>query len=260
MENNWKNEFNEQMQEGYDLAIAGNGLAAIQLWIDLWNKILDTMQMLQIHYVDEFDKAFDGEQYIGNWAIDFDVELENASRKNKEFAQMRIDFCTQYISKSKDHKDNNILEMRRAIAESYFELGNNDKGERLFKEYTEQHPDFGWYWIGWSDQYGLYANEGNQNFEKAIDILKQALKIEGLRDRFDVLERLDDLYMELGKHQEAAEVRQDILDQMKAKNASRPKVTLSPRIKAIPVTSVKIGRNDPCTCGSGQKYKKCCGR
>lgn len=24
-------------------------------------------------------------------------------------------------------------------------------------------------------------------------------------------------------------------------------------------TSVKIGRNDPCTCGSGQKYKKCCG-
>jgi SEC-C motif domain protein len=25
-----------------------------------------------------------------------------------------------------------------------------------------------------------------------------------------------------------------------------------------PVTRVKIGRNDPCICGSGQKYKKCC--
>ena len=24
--------------------------------------------------------------------------------------------------------------------------------------------------------------------------------------------------------------------------------------------SVKIGRNDPCPCGSGKKYKKCCGR
>jgi len=22
----------------------------------------------------------------------------------------------------------------------------------------------------------------------------------------------------------------------------------------------KIGRNEPCTCGSGKKYKKCCGR
>ncbi|CAM4410601.1 SEC-C domain-containing protein [Paenibacillus alkaliterrae] len=24
--------------------------------------------------------------------------------------------------------------------------------------------------------------------------------------------------------------------------------------------SMKIGRNDPCTCGNGLKYKKCCGR
>jgi SWIM/SEC-C metal-binding protein len=24
--------------------------------------------------------------------------------------------------------------------------------------------------------------------------------------------------------------------------------------------SSTIGHNDPCTCGSGQKYKKCCGR
>ena len=23
---------------------------------------------------------------------------------------------------------------------------------------------------------------------------------------------------------------------------------------------IKIGRNDPCPCGSGLKYKKCCGR
>jgi uncharacterized protein YecA (UPF0149 family) len=26
-----------------------------------------------------------------------------------------------------------------------------------------------------------------------------------------------------------------------------------------PVRSVKIGRNEPCPCGSGKKYKKCCG-
>jgi SWIM/SEC-C metal-binding protein len=25
-----------------------------------------------------------------------------------------------------------------------------------------------------------------------------------------------------------------------------------------PVKSEKIGRNDPCPCGSGRKYKKCC--
>jgi SWIM/SEC-C metal-binding protein len=25
-----------------------------------------------------------------------------------------------------------------------------------------------------------------------------------------------------------------------------------------PIRSEKIGRNDPCPCGSGKKYKKCC--
>mgnify|MGYP002018700702 CR=1 FL=1 len=29
--------------------------------------------------------------------------------------------------------------------------------------------------------------------------------------------------------------------------------------KREPVRSVKVGRNEPCPCGSGKKYKKCCG-
>ena len=28
---------------------------------------------------------------------------------------------------------------------------------------------------------------------------------------------------------------------------------------ASPIHSDKTGRNDACTCGSGKKYKKCCG-
>jgi SEC-C motif-containing protein len=30
--------------------------------------------------------------------------------------------------------------------------------------------------------------------------------------------------------------------------------------KGRPVRRDKVGRNDPCPCGSGKKYKKCCGR
>ena len=30
-------------------------------------------------------------------------------------------------------------------------------------------------------------------------------------------------------------------------------------VKAPPLVSNKVGRNDPCPCGSGKKYKKCCG-
>lgn len=31
-------------------------------------------------------------------------------------------------------------------------------------------------------------------------------------------------------------------------------------VKPRPIISVKVGRNEPCTCGSGLKYKKCCGK
>ena len=30
--------------------------------------------------------------------------------------------------------------------------------------------------------------------------------------------------------------------------------------KQKPVKKTKVGRNDPCPCGSGKKYKQCCGK
>lgn len=39
---------------------------------------------------------------------------------------------------------------------------------------------------------------------------------------------------------------------------SQPETEIDPRLNQT-VESFKIGRNDPCICGSGKKYKKCCG-
>ncbi|HYP08335.1 MAG TPA: SEC-C metal-binding domain-containing protein, partial [Bryobacteraceae bacterium] len=33
----------------------------------------------------------------------------------------------------------------------------------------------------------------------------------------------------------------------------------APAEAAAPVPAGKVGRNDPCPCGSGKKFKKCCG-
>ena len=30
--------------------------------------------------------------------------------------------------------------------------------------------------------------------------------------------------------------------------------------KQKPIKKTKVGRNDPCPCGSGRKYKQCCGK
>jgi preprotein translocase subunit SecA len=40
---------------------------------------------------------------------------------------------------------------------------------------------------------------------------------------------------------------------LKAPASSEPRRRLAQK-------SAKVGRNNPCPCGSGKKYKKCCGR
>lgn len=47
----------------------------------------------------------------------------------------------------------------------------------------------------------------------------------------------------------------DILSEDKIKE-----ITVRWRSSKVIVNSVKIGRNEPCVCGSGKKYKKCCGK
>ncbi len=41
--------------------------------------------------------------------------------------------------------------------------------------------------------------------------------------------------------------------------APSPMAEAAKRKEAVAVGH-KVGRNDPCPCGSGKKYKKCCGR
>ena len=35
---------------------------------------------------------------------------------------------------------------------------------------------------------------------------------------------------------------------------------LPPPVETVHGEEKKVGRNDPCPCGSGKKYKRCCGR
>lgn len=39
----------------------------------------------------------------------------------------------------------------------------------------------------------------------------------------------------------------------------RKEITKAQRLSGTVIKEDKIGRNDPCPCGSGKKYKKCCG-
>ncbi len=61
------------------------------------------------------------------------------------------------------------------------------------------------------------------------------------------------------KKQREMQAQQGPMDPMGGRLGERPEMNQTPRTTPIKREAPKVGRNDPCPCGSGKKYKKCCG-
>ena len=260
----------DKMQKGYELLTDSTNhrllerinINVLEVWGETWDDIKNMMDKHGISDIKSFDNVFGGLQSIFNWSMDYDMELENAIVENLEFAQTRIDFCTEYIERYKDKNEHNIKEMMRTIARIYFRIGNADFGEQLLSKYLKDDPKWGWGWIEWSDQYSLYEDNGIKDTDKSIGILKQGLDVNELNDRGDVLERLHDIYIDMDMQDEAQDVMKEI-KQIGNKKQGMPLTgftTGDSNISNPYVARNKTGRNDPCPCGSEKKYKKCCGK
>ena len=80
-----------------------------------------------------------------------------------------------------------------------------------------------------------------------------------IRDGFEMFERmLDNISKDITLYLLKAEIRQNLeAKQVKGNaNSGAEKVSKKRTIK----NEKKVGRNDPCPCGSGKKYKQCCGK
>ena len=82
----------------------------------------------------------------------------------------------------------------------------------------------------------------------------QAYTMEGF-ELFDKL--LDKIDNDISVFLLKAEIRQNTEMKQTIKGSANDG---KEKIKSTPKKVTKIGRNDPCPCGSGKKYKKCCGK
>jgi uncharacterized protein YecA (UPF0149 family) len=77
---------------------------------------------------------------------------------------------------------------------------------------------------------------------------------DSISERFEKKKKKDKL-AELSKRTrstEDVEAEEALLDKAKEERKKDPK-------KYQVHAATQVGRNDPCPCGSGKKYKKCCG-
>jgi tetratricopeptide (TPR) repeat protein len=232
----------DKIEAGYDLQGPEGAQAACGIWLEAWRDVLGLLEKGGLQSIRAFDERFRGSQSLFNWIQDLEDELWNAGLEDRQFLTARIAVCEEGLRRFPAEDELMTENRRRALAESYFELGETGKAEALYGDWLHADPRWGWGWIGWSDGYGITRTKF-QDWQRAEQILREGLAVDQVRDRGDLLERLADVCQEQGRKAEAIELR---------KQAKRSVVP-------TPVTRQKIGRNEPCPCGSGKKFKKCCG-
>jgi tetratricopeptide (TPR) repeat protein len=277
----------DKIQAGYDLLEQGEAGMACRIWLEAWADGLRLLEKAGIQSIEEFDRRFRGTQSLFNWIEELEGELWNAGQVDRQFLAARIAVCEEGLRRFAAEDDLLTENRRRALAESYFELGEAGKAEALYREWLQSDPAWGWGWIGWSDCYRFRRREG-RDLLRAEQLLREGLAVADVRDRHDLADRLADLYDEQGRAEEAEAIRRPAKESLPAithtrevsldGNVLREKTTVTfggeglplrelpnvaARLRSSPppgtVSTQKVGRNDPCPCGSGRKFKKCCG-
>lgn len=274
----------DKMQAGYELRESG-AVAVCRVWLDAWSDVQRILDKAGMRSIQEFDDRFGGSQSLFNWMQDLEGELWNAGLEDRQFLTARIALCEEGLRRFRTDDDLMTENRRRALAESYYELGETDKAEALYRGWLHLDPRWGWGWIGWSDCCRFTRTE-RRDWSRCEHILREGLAIAEVRDRADIVDRLADACEEQGRGEEAAEYRQqaapnaDTVEvsqsvssvgkvlrqktQIHIGGAGLPLSEMSNlaatmRETTAPITRQKVGRNEPCPCGSGKKFKKCCG-
>lgn len=277
----------DKMHAGYERMQAKDELRACRLWLKAWNDVLCILDKANIKSIAALDEQFRGTYYLINWIQDLEKALWVAGLDDDQFLEARITLCEESLRRFATDDALMTENWRRALAESYFELGDTVKTDALYREWLNADPQWGWGWIGWSDCY-RYGNPETQELQRADQLLLDGLAVTEVRDYRDIIERLADSYTDQGRKDEAKELRQQARERApKIQSTSEAKPTgkvISQktcitfpeeglpldelpnlqqvlRVSSAPITGrrKKVGRNDPCPCGSGKKFKKCCG-
>ena len=230
-------EIEAKIEDGYTYIYKNEYTKGCDIWLTVWEELKTLMEDDGITDVQSLDSKYPWREFVSNFVQDFEMELRNAGTIDKSYYQKRIAYCRELLERCGSEqlmKENT----RRAIAESYFDIGEPEQGESEFENMVQDDPTFGWAYIGWADCYAWGREE--PQFDKAYCILDQGLSQTGLRNRKDVLERAISYSEENGNEEKGKYYKKELR-------------------QVSSVRTVKVGRNEPCPCGSGKKYKKCCG-
>ena len=248
---NWDN----LVQCGYEAQENGNETQMISCWWEAWLAFQEIMKQAKMKMsISGVMESQDYEYPVDAWLQDMEMELGNAGEHEK-----RMEFCREVLEMF-DWTYDDGDSFRSAIGEEYYAAGKIEEGKAWFEDWLKKEPHnesalcvYSWCIQeneGAEKAYQLIRREVRENacsihnyvlFERA-KLLAQHLKLE------EDLRRIEKQLSSFKESMEKADYYNDLYDDF------------CPPVQQPIVKDVKIYPNDPCPCGSGKKYKKCCGR
>ena len=245
----------DKMQAGYVQDAENDTHAAVVTWLDAWSDVLRLCDATGIGSIEEFDDRFPLTQSLFNWSQDLEIALDNAGRDDGEIRQALIDFCEESFRRF-PREDQLLTENRRRDdGPGLLRRWHDREGRGAVPVVAGRRSGVG---LG-LDRLGrlLPAGAGRPaDLARAERLLRRGYRIPGIRDRVYIAERLQEVCEDSGRPDEARQFGEQA--ERLRHEPLRPAARLAPPPADVTRT-VKVGRNAPCPCGSGKKFKKCCG-
>ncbi|WP_010632161.1 SEC-C metal-binding domain-containing protein [Sporolactobacillus vineae] len=187
---------NRSMEQMGDLIDRGDkyldendSTSACDTWLTVWEAIKDRIDP-EFQNLDYLDKHYKGSFFIRDFCQDLEAELHNAGLDKPVYFEKRINYCHEFCRYFP--KESEIIHsMRRAIAESFAELGQYEKAESEFAKLVQDFPDNPWGYIGWGDLFfsgkKKDVHKARERYEKGLTIARDSMDIEAIKERLDDL-------------------------------------------------------------------------
>jgi tetratricopeptide (TPR) repeat protein len=185
----------DKIQAGYREHSESAGAAT---WLDAWADVLRLCDAAGARSIEGFDDRFPMTQSLYNWSQDLEEALWNAGLDDREKLLARIAVCEEALRRFRDEDQLMTENRRRALAESYFEVGKTGKAEDLFQSWLAADPRWGFGWIGWAACHVPRAGRF-KNYGRAEELLRRGYSTPGVRDREAIAEWLQILCKETGR-------------------------------------------------------------
>ena len=201
---------------------------------------------------------------IREWAraaYGLDVQVE--SRDDRDYDRDRDGIIERIIAAYNDAyraKQESIGEEMMARVERYILLMEmDDKWKDHLRAMDQLRAAISLRSYAQKDPKIAYKTEGYAMFEEMIDNLHST--VSQLVLRVQVREEDEKELQEENQLEDAEYQKDEVQSAFGGRRAQDDAADPTTRAPAKPIVNQgpKVGRNDPCTCGSGKKYKKCCG-